>query len=336
MSSVNTAKKKELKPTMNAVEAADMAAARRVLRLGSEGLTCLAQSLDQSFSRALDLLQKVGGRIIVTGMGKSGHIANKIAATLASTGTPAFFVHPGEASHGDLGMIEQADAVLALSNSGDTPEISDIVSFTRRFKIPLVVITSGRESSLAQQADVALVLPPGEEACSMGLAPTTSTTMMIALGDSLAVALMERKGFTADDFKLRHPGGQLARRLLKVSDIMHQGAELPLVSGESPMSQAIVEMTAKSFGCIAVVDDQNRIEGIITDGDLRRHMTSDLLNNQAAQVMTRSPRTIEPGALATQAVQIMNELAITNLFVTEDDRVVGVLHIHDCLRVGVA
>lgn len=321
---------------MDAVAAADMEVARRVLRLGSEGLTCLARSLDQSFSRALDLLQMVGGRIVVTGMGKSGHIANKIAATLASTGTPAFFVHPGEASHGDLGMIEQADAVLALSNSGETPEISDIVAFTRRFKIPLVVITSRRESSLAQQADVALVLPPGEEACPMGLAPTTSTTMMIALGDSLAVALMERKGFTADDFKLRHPGGQLARRLLKVSDIMHRGAELPLVSGATPMSQAIVEMTAKSFGCIAVVDDQNRIEGIITDGDLRRHMTSDLLNNRAAQVMTRSPRTIEPGALASQAVQIMNELSITNLFVTEDGRVVGVLHIHDCLRRGVA
>jgi arabinose-5-phosphate isomerase len=313
-----------------------MEAAGRVLRLEAEGLACLAGSLDQTFSRALDALQMVDGRIVVTGMGKSGHIANKIAATLASTGSPAFFVHPGEASHGDLGMIGQTDAVLALSNSGETPEISDIVAYTRRFKIPLVVITSGPESSLAQQADVALVLPEGEEACPMGLAPTTSTTMMIALGDSLAVALMERRGFTADDFKLRHPGGQLARRLLKVSDIMHQGAELPLVSGTTPMSQTLVEMTAKSFGCVAVVDARNRIEGIITDGDLRRHMTSSLLDNQAAQVMTRAPRTISPSALASQAVQIMNEIGITNLFVTEDDRVIGVLHIHDCLRMGVA
>ncbi len=336
MSSVNIARKKEIDPSKDAVTAADLEAAGRVLRLGAEGLARLADGLDQAFSQALDILQKTQGRIIVTGMGKSGHVANKIAATLASTGSSSFFVHPGEASHGDLGMIEQADTVLALSNSGDTQEMSDIVAYTRRFKIPLVVMTSGPDSALARQADVALVLPQAEEACPMGLAPTTSTTMMIALGDSLAVALMERKGFTADDFKLRHPGGQLARRLLKVSDIMHQGAELPLVSGDTQMSQAIVEMTAKSFGCIAVVDEGNNLEGIITDGDLRRHMSAGLLDKQAAQVMTHEPRTIGPSAMASQAVQIMNEMGITNLFVTEDGRVVGVLHIHDCLRMGVA
>ncbi len=336
MSSANTQVSKGSNPATDTAAAADMETARRVLRVESEGIACLARSLDSSFSQALDALQMIDGRIIVTGMGKSGHIAGKIAATLASTGSPAFFVHPGEASHGDLGMIGQTDAVLALSNSGETPEINDIVAYTRRFKIPLVVITSGPRSALAQQADVALVLPDGEEACPMGLAPTTSTTMMIALGDSLAVALMERRGFTSDDFKLRHPGGQLAHRLLTVSDLMHQGAELPLVSPTTPMSDTLVEMTAKSFGCVAVVDEQDRIEGIITDGDLRRHMASGLLDNQAAEVMTRRPRTIEPAALASQAVQVMNEIGITNLFVTENDRVVGVLHIHDCLRMGVA
>jgi arabinose-5-phosphate isomerase len=307
-----------------------------VLRLERDGLERLADSLDGSFARALDFLAGTRGRVIVTGMGKSGHIADKIAATLASTGTPAFFVHPAEASHGDLGMIERTDSVLALSNSGETPELSDLVAYTRRFKLPLVVMTAEGASSLAEQADIALVLPAAEEACPMGLAPTTSTTLMIALGDALAVALMERKGFTADDFKLRHPGGQLAKRLLKVADLMHDGAALPLAQGTTPMSEAIVEMTAKSFGCVGIVDGDDRLLGIVTDGDLRRHMANGLLERPAAEVMTRRPRTIGPGALASAAVQVMNETAITNLFVTADERVVGILHIHDCLRAGVA
>jgi arabinose-5-phosphate isomerase len=277
----------------------------------------------------------VKGRIIVTGMGKSGHIANKIAATLSSTGKPAYFVHPGEASHGDLGVVGRDDGILALSNSGETPELSDLVAYSRRFKIPLIGVTSVAGSTLAIEADVALILPDAEEACPMGLAPTTSTTMTLALGDALAVVLMDREKFTADDFRLRHPGGQLGKRLLKVSDIMHADSELPFTAGSSRMADIIVEMTAKSLGCICILDKDGRMEGIITDGDLRRHMGNDLMHKTAREIMSANPKSIRPSALASEAVQIMNDSAITNLFVIEDDKVVGVLHIHDCLRAGV-
>lgn len=276
------------------------------------------------------------GRVIVTGMGKSGHVANKIAATLASTGKPAFFIHPGEASHGDLGMINNDDAVIALSNSGETPELSDIIAYTRRFKIPLIGMTSVAGSTMAKEADVALILPPAEEACAIGLAPTTSTTMMMAYGDVLAVVLMERHGFTAEDFKLRHPGGRLGQRLLKVSDIMHSGSSLPLAKHTDLMTEVLPEMTAKSLGCIGIIDDKGDMAGIITDGDLRRHMADGILNLSAAEVMTKGAKTIRPGALASEAVQIMNDAQITSLFVEEDGKIVGLLHIHDCLRAGVA
>ncbi len=313
----------------------DIDRARNVLKIEATGLAALADSLGDSFSAAVDLLQQVEGRIIVTGMGKSGHIANKIAATLSSTGKPAYFVHPGEASHGDLGVVGTEDAVLALSNSGETPELSDLVAYSRRFKIPLIGVTSVPGSTLAVEADVALILPDAEEACPMGLAPTTSTTMTLALGDALAVVLMDRQKFTADDFHLRHPGGQLGKRLLKVSDIMHDGGSLPHTVGGSMMADVIVEMTAKSLGCICILDDDGGMEGIITDGDLRRHMGNDLMHKTAREIMSVNPKTIRPTALASEAVQIMNDSAITNLFVMEDNKVVGVLHIHDCLRAGV-
>ena len=247
----------------------DIASARRVLRMEADALNALAGGLDGAFVRALDRLAAIAGRVVVTGMGKSGHVARKIAATLASTGTPAFFVHPGEASHGDLGMIARQDAVIALSNSGETHELSDIVAYTRRFDIPLIGITRRAGSSLAEQSDVALVLPPAPEACPLGLAPTTSSTMMLALGDALAVALLERRGFTAADFKQFHPGGQLGRALLKVTDVMHKGEEMPLCSLDTPLSSVIFEMTAKRLGCVGVVDASGVLAGVIPDRDLR-------------------------------------------------------------------
>jgi arabinose-5-phosphate isomerase len=315
---------------------ADRAAARRVFELESQAIRDLSQVLDERFTRALDLLTRVKGRVVVSGMGKSGHIANKIAATLASTGTPAFFVHPAEASHGDLGMVTEDDAVIAISNSGETHELSDIVAHAKRYRIPLIGITGRARSSLADNADVALILPSAQEACPIGLAPTTSTTMTLALGDAIAIALMERRGFTADDFQMRHPGGQLGRQLLKVSDVMHTGAAIPLTSGAAPMSEVLLTMTAKHFGCVGVVDGRQRLTGIITDGDLRRHMAPTLLDLTARAVMTPAPVTIRPGALAAEALGVMNLRAITALFVVEAKRVVGIVHIHDCLRAGIA
>ena len=313
----------------------DLAAMERVLRFEAEGILALARALDGGMAKAIDVLGRVSGRVVVTGMGKSGHIARKIAATLASTGTPALFVHPAEASHGDLGMITQNDAVIALSNSGATPELADIVAYTRRFAIPLIGLTSRGNSALAEAADVAIILPNAAEACPMGLAPTTSTTMMLALGDALAIALLERRGFSPTEFRLLHPGGHLGRRLLRVDDIMHRGDQIPLVGPDAPMGEAILEMTAKSFGCVGIVDATGRLSGIITDGDLRRHMDSDLLSLSAGAVMTPKPKVIRPQALAAEALGLMNDLTITSLFVTEDGRPVGLVHMHDCLRAGI-
>jgi arabinose-5-phosphate isomerase len=318
--------------------AADIASARRVLKAEATALEALADGLGDEFVRACDILEARPGRAVVTGMGKSGHVARKIAATLASTGRPAFYVHPAEASHGDLGMIDRdTDVVVALSNSGETPELGDVVSYCSRFEIPLIAFTARAESTLAQAADVALILPAIPEACPNGLAPTTSTTMMLALGDALAVALLERKGFSAADFREFHPGGQLGRRLLKVAELMHDGEAVPLVAPEVTMAEALLVMTAKSLGCVGVLSEQGRLDGIITDGDLRRHMRSDLLALPAGQVMTRAPKTARPNMLAAEALWIMNSKKITSLFVVDDDgRPVGVLHVHDCLRAGVA
>src|SRR5438477_7248117 len=255
----------------------DIEAARRVIATEVAGLTALAKSLDRAFVDAIEIISRATGRVIVTGMGKSGHIARKIASTLASTGTPALFVHPGEASHGDLGMIAPGDVVIALSNSGDTAELADVLAYTRRFRIPLVAMTRRSESALSEAADVALLLPASAEACTLGLAPTTSTTMMLALGDAVAVALLERKGFSAEDFQALHPGGRLGQQLLRVADIMHEGAAVPLVKRGTTMAEALLVMTAKSFGCAGVVDEVGRLVGIVTDGDLRRHMGKTLL-----------------------------------------------------------
>ena len=316
----------------------DLTVARRVLGLEAGALTALADALDQSFTAALDLLQAVTGRVIISGMGKSGHVSRKIAATLASTGTPAQFVHPGEASHGDLGMITGKDAVVAISNSGRTAELGDLVAYTRRFAIPLIAITGRAGSTLAVAADVALILPQVDEACPMGLAPTTSTTMTLGLGDAIAIALLERRGFSAEDFQLFHPGGSLGRKLLKVRDIMHDGDELPLCLSETRMADAILTMTAGRFGCVGVVDGEGGLLGIITDGDLRRHMDPDLLSLRAGDVMTGEPKTIRPGALAAEALRVMTmrEHPITSLFVVEERSPSGIVHIHDCLRAGVA
>ena len=316
--------------------AADRAAALRVFTLESKAIGELADTIDERFSRALDKLTRIKGRVIVSGMGKSGHIANKIAATLASTGTPAFFVHPAEASHGDIGMVTKDDAVIAISNSGDTHELSDLIAHTRRFGIPLVGITARATSSLAENADVTLVLPRAQEACPIGLAPTTSTTMTLALGDAIAIALMERRGFTTDDFHLRHPGGQLGRQLLKVSDVMHTGDELPLIKGTTRMSEALLTMTAKHFGCVGVVDGRERLIGIVTDGDLRRNMQQPgLLDRSARDVMTARPKTVTAGMLASEALGRMTAAKITSLFVAEEGKPIGILHVHDCLRAGI-
>jgi len=323
--------------TRGAVAAApdDFSVARRVLGIEAEALGALARSLDDRFVAVLDCLAAIRGRVVVTGMGKSGHVARKIAATLASTGTPSLYVHPGEASHGDLGMIAEGDAVVALSYSGETPELADLTAYTRRFAIPLIAVTGRAGSTLEEAADSTLVLPDSPEACPMGLAPTTSTTLMLALGDAIAVALLERKGFTVQDFRVLHPGGRLGRKLIRVSDIMHVGDEVPLVPPPMKMAEALLVMTRKSFGCVGVVDDAGRIIGIITDGDLRRHMSDGLVTRTARQVMTPNPKTIRPGALAAEAVTQMQANKITNLFVVENGRPMGILHLHDCLRAGV-
>jgi arabinose-5-phosphate isomerase len=320
---------------------ADRDAALRVLALEADGIRTLAGSLDGSFSLAVEILAKVGrpgsgGRVVVSGMGKSGHIARKIAATLASTGTPAQFVHPAEASHGDLGMITAMDAVLCLSNSGETPELGDLVAHAKRFDVPLIGIVGRAGSTLAQAANVALVLPPVPEACPLGLAPMTSTTVMLALGDALAAALLERKGFTPEQFQVLHPGGKLGKALIKVGDIMHTGDDVPLLRLGTAMREAILTMSAKGFGCVGIVDAADTLVGIITDGDLRRHIDDDILARTVDEVMTRMPKTIRPQALAAEALGQMNANKITALFVTEDSRLKGIVRVHDILRAGVA
>ncbi|HBA43969.1 MAG TPA: KpsF/GutQ family sugar-phosphate isomerase [Alphaproteobacteria bacterium] len=324
------------------VDAPEIAAGRRVLTTAAQALQSMAQSLDGEFTRAVDILCAVHGRVIVSGMGKSGHIARKLAATLASTGTPAQFIHPGEASHGDLGMITPADACLMLSNSGETPELNDLIAHTRRYKIPLIGVARHPESTLLRSADVALVLPPAPEACPMGKAPTTSTTVTLSLGDALAVAVMERKGFSIDDYRLLHPGGQIGKSLLRVRDLMHLD-NLPLVGPDADMREVLLVMTSGRFGCAGVVNAEAALIGIITDGDLRRHMTDGgLLSLRAEDVMTANPKTIHESALAAEALGLMAG-KITCLFVSKDNsgngtraKPVGILHIHDCLRAGVA
>ncbi len=311
-----------------------VALGRRVLNVEADALRTLSESLGETFTRAVETMFDAKGRIVCTGMGKSGHVARKIAATLASTGTQAMFVHPAEASHGDLGMIGPDDVVLALSKSGAGRELSDTLAYAKRFSIPLIAMTAVPDSPLGQAGDILLLLPDAPEATAEVNAPTTSTTLQIALGDALAVALLERRGFTASDFRVFHPGGKLGAMLRTVGDLMHGDAELPLVDVEAAMPDALLVMSEKRFGAVGVVDGEGCLAGLITDGDLRRHMDG-LLAHKAGEVMTRAPLTIAPHALAAEALKVMNERRITVLFVVEDARPVGVLHVHDLLRAGV-
>lgn len=311
--------------------------ARRVMQIESQALSLMADQVGGEFAKAVELLAGISGRIIVTGMGKSGHIGHKIAATMASTGSPAQFVHPAEASHGDLGMVTAADALLALSNSGNTAELADVLAHAVRLRIPIVAITSRAPSTLSDSATATLLLPDAPEAGSLKLAPTTSTTMAMCMGDALAVALLERQGFSPTDFRSLHPGGTLGRRLMRVSDIMHR--DPPQVTPDTLMGDALLTMTASSFGCVGVMDQNGRLAGVITDGDLRRHMSPDLVKRPADAIMTPGPKTIRPGALAEEALAIMNERTITSLFVVDEEAgngvAIGIVHVHDCLRAGI-
>jgi arabinose-5-phosphate isomerase len=323
------------------------ASALRTLSTEANGLEALASAfagdLGKSFAEAVEKIRAVSGprgetgRVIVTGMGKSGHVGRKIASTLSSTGTPAYFVHPGEASHGDLGVIsDKSDVILALSWSGETAELRDLIDYAKRFGVALIAITSQPNSALAQAATIALILPLSQEACPHGLAPTTSTLMQLALGDALAVALLESRGFTALDFKALHPGGKLGASLTFIRDIMHAGERQPLVKDGTLMSDAIVEMSAKGFGCVGVLDASGNLAGIITDGDLRRHMRADLLTSKVGEVMTKDPKSAKPDQLASEILERMNASNITALFVVENKKPAGLVHLHDLLRIGVA
>lgn len=316
-----------------------IASAERTLSIEGDGLAALRAALAGDLAgplvQAVLCIGRARGRIIVTGMGKSGHVGQKVAATFASTGTPAFFVHPSEASHGDLGMITPEDVLIAMSWSGETVELTGLINHSGRFAVPLIAITSNPESALARAAEVVLTLPAAKEACPHGLAPTTSTTMQLALGDALAITLLESRGFTAKDFKLLHPGGKLGATLKHVSDVMHSGEKLPLAPETVAMRDAILTMTEKSFGCLGVVSDDGRLVGIITDGDLRRHMANDLLDHRVGDIMTKNPKVVSPDMLASAALETINASNISALFVVENERPVGIIHVHDLLRIGV-
>lgn len=309
--------------------------AQEVLDLEISGLEALKDSLDGGFSEAVDHLKSAKGRIVVTGMGKSGHVARKIAATLSSTGSPALFVHPGEASHGDLGMISPQDVILALSKSGETKELSDLLAYAARFSIPIVAITGQGNSTLARAAKAAVILPPAKEACGETRAPTTSAMMMLAAGDAMAIALLRDRGFTADDFHGIHPGGNLGAALRRASDLMHGIDRLPLARPDTPMPEVVEIITAGKFGCAGIVDASGALVGIITDGDLRRHFAADISRKIAGDVMTRGARTAPPEALAGDVLAVMSREKITALFVVKNGKPVGLVHVHDCLSTGV-
>ena len=315
----------------------DIECAERTIDKEIDALKMMRSELDDNLIKALDLMQHIKGRVVVTGMGKSGHIGNKIAATLASTGTPSFFVHPAEASHGDLGMLTEDDCVLAISNGGESKELSDIIVYCKRYGIPLIAMTKNPNSSLGKAGDYLLKLPDCGEACPLGLAPTSSTTATAVLGDILAVCLLERKGFSKTDFKQRHPGGKLGAFLQKVSDLMRPGKEMPIIPDTADMQVALLEMTSKMLGCVGIVDKDNHLLGIITDGDLRRFMSDNILQKKAVDVMTRNPKTTSADKLVAEAVNLMNTKKITQLFVIdEDNHPLGLIHLHDCLHAGVA
>lgn len=314
--------------------------ALRTVRAFQDGLSAVHAALEDGlsgpFAEAVRIMHGIGGRVIVTGVGKSGHIGTKLAATLASTGTPAFFVHPAEANHGDLGMIAKDDVIISMSWSGETAELKGILSYSRRYRIPLIAITSGEKSTLAREADVVLRLPKAVEACPHGLAPTTSTMMQLAIGDALAIALLEARGFTAGDFHQFHPGGKLGAALTHVGEIMHKGERIPLVPSGTQMREAIIEISSKGFGCVGITKLDGRLAGIITDGDLRRHIGNDLLPMPVDDLMTKNPKTASADTLVAKALDLVNAAKITALMIVEDGRPVGIVHLHDLLRVGAA
>lgn len=316
-------------------ESLDKDCAIRTIDMEIETINKLKTSLDGSLTKALDLMQNSKGRIIITGMGKSGHIGKKIAASLASTGTPSFFVHPAEASHGDLGMITEDDVVVAISNSGESKELIDVLNYCKRFGIKLISITKNAESSLGKAGDIVLLLPNNGEACPLGLAPTSSTTATLVLGDILTTGLIERKGFTKSDFNDRHPGGKLGSILQRVSDLMHIGAEMPILEENSDMQRVLLEMTSKRLGCVGFINADGELTGMLTDGDLRRCLSPEILNEKAINLMTKNPKTVTKDIMASEAIKIMHDKKITNLFVVEDKIPVGVIHIHDLLNQGV-
>ena len=313
-----------------------LSSAQRTLAIEIDGLQALSDALGDSFEQAVTKLAKISGRVIVSGMGKSGHIGSKIAATMASTGTPAQFVHPGEASHGDLGMITSNDAVLALSWSGETAELANLIDYAKRFSIPLIALTSGADSLLGRQADICITLPKITEACPNGLAPTTSTTMQLSLGDALAIALLEKRKFSSADFKNFHPGGKLGAGLVLVHDVMHSGAALPLAPVGTRMDEALIVMTEKGFGCLGIQTPNDKLIGIISDGDLRRHISAELLSQNVEDIMTSTPVTISPNLVSGKALQIMNDRNIQCLFVCKNDTPIGLVRILDLLKIGVA
>jgi arabinose-5-phosphate isomerase len=318
----------------------EVESALRTLEAEASGISALAAAIRDGLRgpliAAVEMIRRAKGRLIVTGMGKSGHIGRKIAATFASTGTPAFFVHPGEASHGDLGMITADDVIMGLSWSGETVELKDLIDYSRRFRIGLIAVTAKRDSALAQSADVVLILPHAREACPHNLAPTTSSLMQLALGDVLAIALLESRGFTALDYRMLHPGGRLGAMLKFVRDMMHTGPAVPLLPVGTRMSEALVEMSTKSFGCVGITDRTGLLIGIITDGDLRRHMRPDLLDVPVEQVMTRTPKTLRGNQLASEALELFNSTKITAAIVVDGGKPVGIVHLHDLLRAGLA
>jgi len=314
----------------------DIECAKRTIDREIDTIIKLKESLNETFTQALDIMQNAKGRIIITGMGKSGHIGKKIAASLASTGTPSFFVHPAEASHGDLGMITEDDVVVAISNSGESKELVDILNYCKRFGIKLIAITKNAESSLGKAGDIVLLLPNNGEACPLGLAPTSSTTATLVLGDILTAGLIERKGFTKADFNSRHPGGKLGSILQKVSDLMHTGAEMPILEEHSDMQRVLLEMTSKRLGCVGFINADGELTGMLTDGDLRRCLSPQILQEKAINLMTKNPKTISKDIMASEAMKIMHDKKITNIFILEDKKPVGVIHIHDLLNNGVA
>lgn len=325
-----------LKKEISIQENLDKNCAIRTVNNEIDTIIKLRDSLDGSLSRALDIMQNAKGRIILTGMGKSGHIGKKIAASLASTGTPSFFVHPAEASHGDLGMITEDDVVIAISNSGESRELVDILNYCKRFGISLIAITKNPESSLGKAGDVVLLLPNNGEACPLGLAPTNSTTATLVLGDILTAGLIQRKGFTKSDFNQRHPGGKLGSILQRVSDLMHTGNDMPILEENSNMQQVLLEMTSKRLGCVGFVNSSSEFTGMLTDGDLRRCLSAQVLDKKAIDLMTKNPKTISKDTMASEAMKIMHDKKITNIFVLEDEKPIGVIHIHDLLSKGVA